>query len=87
MPFISTTIESNLYDCLSLCRQRDDCNGINHNGHHCQVIINVDDDVNRLIKSNQSAVINIHAKKICITGMRIFNFCLIFNFFFKNNRS
>nr|XP_046914659.1 uncharacterized protein LOC124495350 isoform X2 [Dermatophagoides farinae] len=67
MPFISTTIESNLYDCLSLCRQRDDCNGINHNGHHCQLIINVDDDVNRLIKSNQSAVINIHAKKICIT--------------------
>ncbi|KAH9421001.1 hypothetical protein DERP_001442 [Dermatophagoides pteronyssinus] len=67
MPLILTTIESNLHDCLSLCRDRNECNGINYNGDQCQLITNIDDDINRLIRSNHSTTIDIHAKKICIS--------------------
>lgn len=81
MPRILTTIESNLHDCLSLCRDRNECNGINYNGDQCQLITNIDDDINRLIRSNHSTTIDIHAKKICISGMIIKNNMMNKSFF------
>lgn len=60
---------NDLYECLNVCLNRPDCNGINYQQFTCQ-LITFQRNNGHLIKSNNLTSFGIYAEKICLTGIK-----------------